>query len=1505
MVSARFAKIRKFLLRTLLVLLLLVGSAAILLRSTAVQTYLAHKGADWLSKELGATVRIGTVEFDFSKSINLTDVLVLDQAGDTMIYAHILALNIKDYDQLSKKINLFDVSLVQGFINIGRHVDAKAKNIDFLIEYFVPPGKKKGPVTGPSWHVNIQKVRIKDTRFYFFDDRAPPPEKGLLDESHLEFHHINGLATGLDIIEDSMHFTAVDVSAIERSGLEIESFNAICNVHNFGMDFTEMELQTPCSTIGDELHFKYPGYKYMDEFISNTQWLGKIRNSSICLQELSIFNEALIGNTEELYIDTDITGTFDKLHLKNTIARLGNTTEILGDLYMEGLPDWRTTYTKFHIRNARTNSYDISNLLNDLPMPKEFEILGNFGFQGDFEGRFLNFMVNGNIQTNNGNLQAENFSLDVENGMEKAVYSGRLITTDFEIQNLYSTRPQINRITMDARIKGTGFTENTFDMEIDAVIPSYLLNGVPYHNAVLKGRASHSEFTGHIASKDPRLDIVADGTINYAGAVPIFDAVVQMAGVDLYVLGLDTAHTLVWTTATINGSGASMKTLEGYVNLSNLRIEKHGESYFYETLWFQKRNLLNQSTISFGGGLGDLEMSGNFDVGQLAALVQNNLAQVFPERIKKVPYYGSDSFSFSLNIRETGLIMSYIDPTIKTSGMKIKGAFNARKGTMAITAEPFDIKYLQYQLIGVYLDVNKPDTSNLLFNVSARQLLTRKELKFQNMKLAGEARDSKAEFDFHVADETGENSVDLVAETMILRDSIPINLEKSRMRLFSNDWKVDKAARITVFDNMVKMNNVRLEGEDHYIQVHGTLSQKRDDTLKLDFSNLSFTTIKTFLPPSSADSLEAMMNGSVFITGVFGKARYFGHLDATDLKFGSYDFGNLNMKIVETEFPNIVGLYSRFTEGKLKGLSASGTISYKPEPGEDNFNLHFYIPKGTSLDMAQPFLEDIVTIKSGTLGSIGTLNLKGTIDEPLISGVVHVDTAVIMVDYLKADMRFSGEFFANKRGFFSTEPIKLLDEPGTGTALAEFSIVHNNHKNYYMDLNVRNINNFKILNTTPMDNSMYCGIGYADGNARISGPFDRMDMDIDLKTRKGTKLTLLYSDLEDNQIAGFVKFRNRRNGVQDTVAEVKTASNIHEIKINLDVTPEAEAQFLIDPKLGDVIRGTGRGKLRMFYDENENFFLYGNYNIESGMYVFSIPGINLLTKRIELEKGGTITWSGDPYNATLNVAGHVEKKISPATLMGGNSGNYPATRVIARLIMQGNLFKPTITFDIQTPELEKSGGSSANNVYALIQRIRADKDETMRQAVALILFGNFVPLTSNSNTSVISGVNVAGSSLSSLASNVANDIFARLGIPTRIQVNIDDVRNSQGQSNTKLFVASEWYLTDRLTLDVNLDPTTAVMVNNTALPLNFNLEYSLGRKWVLKAFSRSNNLTLIQGQSGTSTNTGVSGYTLGTGFLFRWDFETFARNKNKKEEKLKLEAKKDEEKDKDKALVLP
>jgi hypothetical protein len=126
-----------------------------------------------------------------------------------------------------------------------------------------------------------------------------------------------------------------------------------------------------------------------------------------------------------------------------------------------------------------------------------------------------------------------------------------------------------------------------------------------------------------------------------------------------------------------------------------------------------------------------------------------------------------------------------------------------------------------------------------------------------------------------------------------------------------------------------------------------------------------------------------------------------------------------------------------------------------------------------------------------------------------------------------------------------------------------------------------------------------------------------------------------------------------------------------------------------------------------------------------------------------------------------------------------------------------------------------------------------------------------------------------------------NDLFSKYGIPTRIQVNIDDVRNATGTSNTQLFVNSEWFLSDRLRLDLNYDPTVAVLVNSVAVPINFNLEYKTSdENWRLKAFSRSNNLLLQQNNSPTTN--GVSGNTLGTGVLYRREFDTFQRKKKKK-----------------------
>ena len=44
---------------------------------------------------------------------------------------------------------------------------------------------------------------------------------------------------------------------------------------------------------------------------------------------------------------------------------------------------------------------------------------------------------------------------------------------------------------------------------------------------------------------------------------------------------------------------------------------------------------------------------------------------------------------------------------------------------------------------------------------------------------------------------------------------------------------------------------------------------------------------------------------------------------------------------------------------------------------------------------------------------------------------------------------------------------------------------------------------------------------------------------------------------------------------------------------DLSLTPNAQVQIIYDEKIGDIIKGSGDGKLKLEIDENSNFDMYG------------------------------------------------------------------------------------------------------------------------------------------------------------------------------------------------------------------------------------------------------------------------------------------------------------------------
>ena len=57
--------------------------------------------------------------------------------------------------------------------------------------------------------------------------------------------------------------------------------------------------------------------------------------------------------------------------------------------------------------------------------------------------------------------------------------------------------------------------------------------------------------------------------------------------------------------------------------------------------------------------------------------------------------------------------------------------------------------------------------------------------------------------------------------------------------------------------------------------------------------------------------------------------------------------------------------------------------------------------------------------------------------------------------------------------------------------------------------------------------------------------------------------------------------------------------------------------------------------MAMNIDTHGDFNMYGNYIIDEGDYLFTLQ--NIINKHFRVERCGSIRWTGNPYDADINV----------------------------------------------------------------------------------------------------------------------------------------------------------------------------------------------------------------------------------------------------------------------------
>jgi len=661
------------------------------------------------------------------------------------------------------------------------------------------------------------------------------------------------------------------------------------------------------------------------------------------------------------------------------------------------------------------------------------------------------------------------------------------------------------------------------------------------------------------------------------------------------------------------------------------------------------------------------------------------------------------------------------------------------------------------------------------------------------------------------------------------------------------------------------VKNVKISTLSQSLELDGILSESMYEPLQITFKNVLLHQIGMFYPSWSV-KVDGDANGYVLLFGLLGnQPSYQANLTIRNLQLNQYFLGDVTTKSFYDYDKHAIAvkvdLAYTGNSGTIHPLLVDGYYYLGDNQGKIDADVNI---SRLNIAFIEPFLKDVMSQISGYAD--GYLHLSGTLNKPSVLGDITLRRTMLKIDYLNTVYSFTHTFHINDT-IIEGRDVELFDSKGN-VAKSDLLIHHTHFSDFSLDLTMRP-EKFEVLNSSVNDNEVFYGKGYFSGEVKIAGPFDKISIDVVGNTEKGTQLNLpLYTSSSVYQ-NNFIVFRQIQ---QDSSYE---SVNLGGVDVNLDitVTPEAEIQIIFDPKVGDIIRGSAEGRLRILTNDKGDLTMFGSVNVVKGDYLFTLE--NVINKKFYMEPGGTISWSGDPYAGQLDVTARYEVKTSlyPILYVVDESDLYKKkVPVYCMIHLTGNLLNPEIKLDIALPEADET----TKNLFKTIVN---SEEELNKQVFALLMFNNFIPTVGGLTGGIISG----GASASSF--EVLSSQFSHWLSQWSKDFDID-VKYRQGdqltQSQLEVGLGTKLF-NERLSIETNVtyvgNSPTSVTTNSRQLTGDVVLEYKVlhdGNFW-LKAFNLSNTFDV-------SSN---SLYTQGLALFYRKEFEHFRDIWRKKKKNVK------------------
>lgn len=1313
-----------------------------------VQTYFAKQAADYLSRELHTTVSLEGLYFKPFSSLVLNGLYVADLAGDTLLHADQLTASLNLWKIRDGQIIVNKLALAGGTFFLKRQ--GELSNLSFLTDYF-----RTEPDSSIS---NNQKRIVLDVR--------------LVDLSNISLRYLNtksARTTGINyrdvwLTELSGRFVDIDLdnhifkSTIdgltfrEKSGFHLREMRAIAEIDTTHLELKDLYLETNRSRLGDYLRFDYARLSAFEDFMDAVTIELKLSRAHIDSKDIEFFAPEMAICNFDLSLSGLFTGTVSNISARDVILRTGNRTRLTGNFGIRGLPNIEHTIFDMRLHMLTTNSTDIESLVGqlgrtrNLELPVVFDRLGDLTYRGALTGNYHNFVATGTLETALGTTDTD-INLSIRDGGQ---YSGKIATQEFDLGTLLQY-PQVGYSGFDIDIVGTGFTWDDINSHVQGNMSHLDLKGYRYTDIDLAGKFSEMQFAGNIAINDPNLRLLFEGGINFNPQQPeyAFDAEVTYAHIDN--LGLYQKSPLVIENATIasNFSGNALNNMQGDLALYDVRFKTDSSLHAVDSLVIQASGNEAHRIVTLRSDLADATINGEMNLTTLHNYFKSVAMQYAPSLALEIGPTGKQSFDIGLQLKDIEPLTALIAPQlVMPGGASMYARFSSSERTANIN---FIVPELTYGLIHVdRLIVDESANEGALrLSVTADRLSASDSLYIDNINLSNVMAGDSLRFNLKLSDITDSNLLDFNGMVNFRRGQpTRIRMLPSALMLNHEAWQLDEDAVAYVSNGNIDIRRFGITSRGQLARLEGIISDNSEDNISLTFENFDLGTFNHLIASSSI-KLSGVLNGHMDVSSVLGNPVAIADMHASNVHVNQTGIGNALLRADFDHISELVNVKMEAERDGTKTISAAGT--YDVSAKSDKLNLRAFF-NHTELILIQPLLGKLVSGVSGTVSA--DLEVSGSILSPRIDGSCRLHNAEFTVNYLKTPYRIDDEFEVTNSTIILNG--LLIRDPSNNRAIANGRIDMRNPLMPNIDVTV-DATEFLVLNTTLRDNSSYYGTAYGTGRFSFNGRTDAMQIDIQASTDAATRFFIPLNAVGTVSDNDFIRFVNR--DTSDTPQLRPRLFRGLSMNMDLQITSDAETSLYSD--LGE-LAGRGEGTLSLRMSSLGDFEMFGDYTINTGKFTFTAQ--DFINKIFEINEGGTIRWTGQPADATINLAAVYGQRTSLGPLYNAAGRETVEQRVLAHAVMNlnGSLLRPDITFGLNFP----------NDPYVNdeLQGYLSDANNVNQQALSLIVRRSFAPGSATdfsrelNNTLLSAGTELAFNQLNNLIAQSLNMKFVDLNI---------------------------------------------------------------------------------------------------------------------------------------------